>query len=126
MSSSMDCLSGQKAKVVYFSNTSVCKKINHDDVATLPELTSDREETDKKLVAFVRASQLPPSSTAMVRSLCGDIDIITLFIGHNFSDTQILIDNGSGRNRKIINWIVPWSQKSRFGNAFFFRKRFCI
>jgi hypothetical protein len=81
----------------------VCKKINHDDVATLPELTSDREDADKKLVAFVRASQLPSSSIAMIRSPSGDIDKITLFIGHDFLDTQILIDNGSGKNRKIID-----------------------
>ena len=40
-------------KVVYFSNKSVCKKINdHDDVATLPKLTSDNEEVDMKLVVF--------------------------------------------------------------------------
>ena len=39
----------------------------------------------------------------MIRSPSGDIDIITLFIGLHFSDTQILIDNGSGKNRKIID-----------------------
>jgi hypothetical protein len=39
----------------------------------------------------------------MVRSPSGDIDIITLFFGQDFSDTQILIDNGSGKNRKIID-----------------------
>jgi hypothetical protein len=81
----------------------VCNKINHDDVATLAELTSDHEEADTKLVAFVHASQLPLTSTEMVQSLSGDIDMITLFIGHNFSDTQILIDNGSRKNRKIID-----------------------
>jgi hypothetical protein len=45
-------------KLVYFSNKSVCKNINHDYVATLTGLTSDHEEADTKLVAFVRASQL--------------------------------------------------------------------
>jgi hypothetical protein len=87
-------------KVLCFSNKSVCKKINRDDAATLPELTSDHEEADTELVAFVRASQVPPGSTAMVRSPSGDIDIITLFIGHDFSDTQILIDKVAGRTGK--------------------------
>ena len=90
-------------KVVYFSNQSVCKKINQDKAIALPELTSDHEEADTKLVAFLRASQLPPGSTAMIRSPSGDIDIITLSFCHDFSDTQILIDNGSGKNRKIID-----------------------
>ena len=39
----------------------------------------------------------------MIRSPSGDIDIITLFVCHDFSDTQILIDNGSGKNRKIVD-----------------------
>ena len=90
-------------KVVYFSNQSVCKKTNQDKAIALPELTSDHEEADTKLVAFLRASQLPPGSTAMIRSPSGDIDIITLFVCQDFSDRQILIDNGTGKNRKIIN-----------------------
>ena len=89
----------------------------------IPELTSDHEEADTKLVAFLRASQLPPGSTAMIRSPSGDIDIITLFVCHDFSDTQILIDNGSGKNRKIIDALL--GMHAFFGNDYvssFFRK----
>ena len=38
----------------------------------------------------------------MVRSPSGDIDILTLFIAHDFRDTKVFIDNGTGKNRKII------------------------
>ena len=38
----------------------------------------------------------------MVRSPSGDIDILTLFVAHDFRDTKVFIDNGTGKNRKII------------------------
>ena len=41
--------------------------------------------------------------TAMVRSPSGDIDIITLFLAHDFTGVRVLLDNGVGRNRKIID-----------------------
>jgi peroxiredoxin family protein len=78
-------------KILYFSNKLVCWKINHDNVATLPELTSDREEADKKLVACVRASQLPPSSTEMVRSPFGvtlACSLVTVFRTRRFRLTM--------------------------------------
>ena len=36
------------------------------------------------------------------RSPSGDIDILTLFVAHDFRDTEVFIDNGSGKSRKII------------------------
>ena len=39
----------------------------------------------------------------MVRSLSGDIDILALFVSHNFGDITIYTDNGTGKSRKIIN-----------------------
>ena len=38
----------------------------------------------------------------MVRSPSGDTDILTLFVAHDFRDTKVFIDNGTGKNRKII------------------------
>ena len=38
----------------------------------------------------------------MVRSPSGDIDILTLFVPHDFRDTKVFIDNGTGKNQKII------------------------
>ena len=38
----------------------------------------------------------------MVRSPSGNIDILTLFVALDFRDTKVFIDNGTGKNRKII------------------------
>ena len=38
----------------------------------------------------------------MVRSPSGDIDILTLFVAHDFRDTKVFIDNCTSKNRKII------------------------
>ena len=38
----------------------------------------------------------------MVRSSSGDIDILVLFILHQFEGKNVFIDNGVGKNRKII------------------------
>eukprot|EP00794_Sanderia_malayensis_P008687 gene8687-biopygen6960 len=39
----------------------------------------------------------------MVRSPSGDIDILALFVAHDFHGARILIDNGAGQSRKIID-----------------------
>ena len=39
----------------------------------------------------------------MVRSPSGDIDILALFVAHDFSGVRIFIDNGTGKSRKIID-----------------------
>ena len=38
-----------------------------------------------------------------VRSPFGDIDILALFLGHDFGDIRILVDNGTWKNRKVID-----------------------
>ena len=38
----------------------------------------------------------------MVRSPSGDTDILTLFVAHDLRDKKVFIDNGTGKNRKII------------------------
>ena len=39
----------------------------------------------------------------MVRSPSGDIDILALFLGHDFGDIPVLVDNGTGKSRKVID-----------------------
>lgn len=39
----------------------------------------------------------------MVRSPSGDIDILALFLGHDFDEVRVLVDNGTGKSRKIID-----------------------
>ncbi len=67
------------------------------------DLSCDHEEADTKLVALAAACSAEPGSTIMVRSPFGDIDILALFIGHDFPDIKVLVDNGTGKTRKILD-----------------------
>ena len=46
-------------RTVYFSNKKICTMIKEDQVTVLPNLNSDHEEADTKLVALVCAANLP-------------------------------------------------------------------
>ena len=86
-----------------FSNKRDCMMINEDQAILIPSLSCNHEEADTKLVALVCAANVPQGDSVMVRSPSADIDILTLFVSHNFVDITIYIDNGIGKNRKIIN-----------------------
>ena len=86
-------------RTVYFSNKNICTLIK-DQVTVLPNLNSDHEEADTKLVALVCAANVPSEESIMVRSPSGDTDILTC--RDDFRDTKVFIDNGTSKNRKII------------------------
>ena len=77
-------------RTVYFSNKRICTMIKEDQVTVIPNLNSDHEEADTKLVALVSAANVPSEESIMVRSPSGDIDILTLFVAYDFRDTKIL------------------------------------
>ena len=52
--------------------------IKEDQVTVLPNLNSDHEEADTKLVALVCAANVPSEESIMGRSPSGDINILTL------------------------------------------------
>ena len=91
------------SRTVMISNKSQCTKVTEDSVEVLEHWASNHEEADTKLVALVKAWDFPPDHVAMIRSPSGDIDILALFLSHEFSGTKILIDNGVGKQRKIID-----------------------
>ena len=74
-----------------------------DEISVIEDLSSDHEEADTKLVALARAANASPGHAIMIRSPSGDIDILALFVAHNLGDIQVLIDNGTGKARKIID-----------------------
>ena len=39
----------------------------------------------------------------MIQSPSGDIDILALFVAHDFGGVRVLIDNGTGKARKTID-----------------------
>ena len=90
-------------KVIYFSNLNHFLKITKHEAFIITEKSSDHEEADTKLAALAEAANIANSKTVMIRSAFGDIDIIVLFILHEFDGiTIILIDNVVGK-RKIVD-----------------------
>ena len=73
-----------KNKVVFFSNKSHCS-ITREAVNLYNGFASDHEEADTKLVALVNSYDLPANENCVVvRSPSGDIDILVLFLLHQF------------------------------------------
>eukprot|EP00794_Sanderia_malayensis_P014878 gene14878-biopygen12404 len=91
------------SRTVIISNKSQCTKVTADHVEVLENWASDHEEADTKLVALVKAVNLSPDDAVMARSPSGDVDILALFLSHEFDGTRILVDNGVGKQRKIID-----------------------
>ena len=90
-------------KVIYFSNVNHCLKITQHVAVVVTEKSSDHEEADTKLVPLIGAANIENGKTVMIRSPSGDIDIIMLFIHHEFDGITILIGNGVGKSRKNID-----------------------
>ena len=88
---------------LYFSNVNHCLKITQHVAFMVTEKSSDHEEADTKFAALVGAANIENGKTVMIRSTSGDIDIIMLFIHHEFDGITILIGNGVGKSRKIID-----------------------
>ena len=57
----------------------------------------------QNLVALACAANVSPGHAMMNRSPSGDIDILVLFVAHNFDGVKVLIDNRTGKTRKIID-----------------------
>ena len=117
-------------RTVYFSNKKICTMIKEDQVTVLPNLNSDHEEADTKLVALVCAANVPSEESIMVRSPSGDIDILTLFVAHDFRDTKVFIDNCTGKNRKIIevtsSQLSAEEKKALIGDMPFLEMTMCL
>ena len=70
----------------------------------IPELASDHEEADTKLVALVNHSaHIAPNQNVVVRSPSGDIGILVLFLMHSLENIRVYLDNGTGKSRKVID-----------------------
>ena len=90
-------------RTIFYSNKDDCTRISTNNSCIIAELASDHEEADTKLVALVKASQLSYDDTVLIRSPSGDIDVLVLFLMHSAEGPRILVDNGTGKSRKIID-----------------------
>ena len=75
-------------RVVFFSNKAHCSKIRCNAVTILPDLKSDHEEADTKLVALAKAASVPQDKAMLIRSPSGHIDILALFVAHQFENVK--------------------------------------
>ena len=65
--------------------------MKEDQVTVLPNLNSENEKADTKLVDLVCAANVPSEESIMVRSPSGDIDILTLFVTHDLGIQKFLL-----------------------------------
>ena len=89
-------------KVIYFSNVNEYLKFTRHIVFIVTDKSSHQEEADTKLVPLVGAANIENGKAVMIRLLSEDIDIIVLFIHHEFDEITILIGNGAEKFRTII------------------------
>ncbi len=92
-----------QGRTIFFSNKYHCTNVSADQITIAGRLESNHEEADTKLIAFVQAANVATGDCVMVRSPSGDIDILALFVAHDFGGVQVLIDNGTGLSRKIMD-----------------------
>lgn len=78
-----------------------CLRITKHEVFIAIGKLSDHEEVDTRLFALVEAAFIVNGKTVTIRSPSEDIDIIMLFLFHEFDGISILIDNGVGKSRKL-------------------------
>ena len=80
-----------------------CTLITRNEVRLIPKLASNHEEADTKLVALFHKARLSSDQSVLVRYSSGDIDILVLFMLHQHKGIHILIDNCTGKTRKILD-----------------------
>ena len=81
-----------KNREVFFSNKTHCSRTTNEAVNLYNSFASDQKEADTKLVALVNSHDLPANQTCvMVRSPSGDIDILVLFLLHQFDRKNVCI-----------------------------------
>ena len=89
-----------------FARGGKCKKISDSGSADVEELQTDHEEADTKisyLIQHAARSSNGQQIICIVRSSSGDTDIPIILLGMVLENkVQILIDNGSGKNRKFL------------------------
>ena len=92
-------------RTIYFARGTSCMKITKEGATEMDDLKTDHEEADTKIAHLIQHAI--NSGTAVgeicVRSSSGDIDIPVILVGlFGTSETVIKVDNGTGKNRKII------------------------
>ena len=89
---------------IYVARASSCIKIENGIATNVPELENDHEEAYSKIAFMIKHAtrENSESTVCVVRSSSGDIDIPLIVVAGEF-EARILIDNGTGKYRKILD-----------------------
>ena len=69
----------------------------------IPELLSNQEETDTRVVLYINYAKELGFQSTIVRTPDTDIFFILLFHAHNIHQMKIHVDIGVGKTRRLIN-----------------------
>ena len=74
----------------------------------VPELNTDHEKADTKIAYLVQYAlrENDDNTLCVVCSSPRDIDIPVILVAADLADRRIFIDNGTGRNHKILKLSV--------------------
>ena len=91
-----------KCQMIYFSTDGETRLFTADSDRIVPELTSDQEEADTKLILHLAHALDKMDKKIILRSPSSDTDIVVLAVALITEDLQqrVIYDSGSGKNRK--------------------------
>ena len=91
---------------IYFSTYKDCRKVTLTSCEVVPELISNQEEADTKLILHCfHALNTHPSKKILVRSPSGDTDVLVILLNKLLAhQDSVYLDYGNGKNRKGL-WL---------------------
>ena len=116
-----------------FRKRGQCKKISNSGSVDVEELETDHKEANTKIAYLIQHAARSSNGQqiiCVVRSSSGDIDIPTILLGMDLeNNVQIFIDNGSGKDRKLLELnlcdLTDQQKKSLVGMHAFTGKQLC-
>ena len=95
-----------RTTVLILSREGACTKVTLSSCEPFPELLSNQEEADTKVIAHsFHILQQPEYKQVVIRSPSGDTDILVLAVSLLNNDKKnVFIDNGSGVSR-TLHWL---------------------
>ena len=91
-------------RIIYFARGNSCIKITNQGASRIRSL--DTEEADTKISYFIKHAidSYPDLKGVCIRSSSGDVDIPVILLGSfgSYANSSIILDNGTGKNRKMI------------------------
>ena len=97
---------------IYFSTYEDCRKVTLTSCEVVPELISNQEEADTKLILHCFHALNTHPSKILVRSPSGDTDILVILLNKLLAhQDSVYLDYGNGKNRKGL-WL--WDEVPDF------------